>query len=205
MTGIAQYTVTEFQNLVAGLNSKYISDWNKWISTPTLDRPEMLGKTLRKWQACRPNRMRRRLDELKKIVDDSSVQIAALGTFNIADQRSLENHIHIDAITMLWDVLEELSFTGRARNGKAGVVGISKAVMLLTDGRVGPAFDSKVRKAIKLRDIKNSAAWLNALKTVNHDIQQFEQVHNTTFSAAKPSNYAHLNNGRIYDMALGPR
>lgn len=212
MPGIAHNTVAAFQHRVNTLNADYIAHWNAWIATQAAARPAFFGSTLRKWQACRPNRMRRVAAEahhpepyLENLIADSADHVTALNTFDIANVHALDNLIHIAALQQLWGILEQLSYHGKSRGGLAGGVGISKAVMLLTDGRVGPAFDREVRNHIGLRKIETSAQWLAALRVVSIDIQAFEHTQNTVFSAAKPAEFAHLNNGRVYDMALGPR
>jgi hypothetical protein len=131
--------------------------------------------------------------------------IAALETFDIASSHSLRNPMHIAALHELWKIFEQLSYQGKARGGLAGSVGISKAVMLLTDGRVGPAFDSKVRNELDLAPILSSTDWLAALDTVSSDIELFQWSQHMPFTSVVPVTFRHLHNGRIYDMALGPR
>lgn len=84
-----------------------------------------------------------------------------------------------------------------------GVVGISKAVMLLTDGRVGPAFDSQVRGRLGTGNINGVEEWIKALRLVCQDIRGFEEANSMSLVDAVPE-LSHLQTGRIYDMALGP-
>lgn len=212
MPGIALDTVTTFQRKVTTFSASYIADWNDWISTPPPARPARLGRILRKWQACRPNRMRRdalaAMHEppyLDDLVARAAPHIAVLSTFDIVSFSSIENRAYTAALDALWDVFEHLSYEGRARAGLAGSVGISKAVMLITDGRVGPAFDSEVRSALKIGKISSAAVWRDALFRVSDDIQAFEKGVGLAFSVAKPPGFQKLENGRVYDMALGPR
>src|SRR3989338_8745023 len=144
MSGIALNTVAAFQHRVNTFNADYIAHWNAWLATQAATRPAFLGSTLRKWQACRPNRMRRVAAEahhpppyLENLIAASAHHVAALNTFDIANIHALGNPIYVAALQQLWGILEQLSYHGRARGGLAGSVGISKAVMLLTDGRVG--------------------------------------------------------------------
>lgn len=111
----------------------------------------------------------------------------------------------IAALDQLWDVFEQLSYHGKSRQGLAGSVGISKGVMLASDGRVGPAFDSSVVKELGLGKIHHAAQWRKAMALVHADIKAFEQANGISFEEAKPPQFARLNNGRVYDMALGPR
>ena len=212
MAGIIGDSVADFQNRVTTFSDDYIADWRSWLATPAPNRPDHLAGTLRKWQACRPNRMRRTrkvgghpAPYIEDLVTAAAPNIAVLGTFNIALSPPLASPAHIAALTELWIIFENLSYAGRSRFGRSGVVGISKAVLLLTDGRVGPAFDRKVRENVGIRSIGTPDDWIRALGVVNNDIRGFELHNGVSFSAATPVAYAHLHPGRIYDMALGPR
>lgn len=77
-----------------------------------------------------------------------------------------------------------------SRRGLAGIVGISKAVLLLSEGRVGPAFDLHVKKHLELRRIDNVNEWIGALQVASRDIQQFEAANQVTLQQAAPQRYA---------------
>lgn len=212
MPGIARDTIETFRRKVDSFSSSYVEDWNAFIGTHPSARPAELGRVLRRWQACRPNTMRRHAASalhqapyLDDLISAAAPHVEALSTFDIANSASFETAAFTTALAHLWDVFEQLSYQGRVRNGLAGSVGISKAVMLVTSGQVGPAFDSEVRGALKVGKINNFAQWHNALVVVNADIQAFQQANGISFSEAKPPRFAKLNNGRVYDMALGPR
>jgi hypothetical protein len=210
--GIAFDTVAAFQHRVVTFRPSYIADWDTWLGTPSTTRPFHIGRILRKWNACRPNRMRR--DAAAKMhdapyLDDllarAAPHIEVLSTFDICESSALENSTNVNALESLWDVFEQLSYEGRARGGVAGAVGIWKAVMLATDGKVGPAFDRNVRKNLQLAEICTAAQWQCALRVVRDDIQTFHDRNGATLAEAKPRAFQKLENGRIYDMALGPR
>jgi len=74
--------------------------------------------------------------------------------------------------------------------------------MLVTDGRVGPAFDSRVKTMLGIREIKNADEWLNAIRGALQDIAAFQTRNGTTLQLASGLQGPHA--GRIYDMALGP-
>ena len=212
MPGIAKDTVETFRRKVESFSTSYIEDWNDWIRTGSCARPAQLGRILRRWQACRPNRIRRDAASavhqgpyLDDLLADAAPHLAALSTFDIAAPAALEAAGVDTALEHLWKVFEQLSYHGRARQGLAGSVGISKGVMLATDGRVGPAFDSVVTGELRIGKIANAAQWRGALAAVNADIRAFEQANGISFADAKPPQYAMLSNGRVYDMALGPR
>jgi hypothetical protein len=107
-------------------------------------------------------------------------------------------------LARLWDIFQRLSFAGRARNGLAGVVGVSKAVLLLTEGRIGPAFDSEVRRKLRTGKILTPTDWIANLRKVAEDIAEFERSNHCDLREAVPTEFAHLHYGRLYDMVLGP-
>ena len=210
MPGIANLTIQEFQGLVNRFAVRYVDDWNGWLNTQLIARPGQLGIVLRRWQACRPNRMRRTRAEnlhdapyLDDLIDQAAQSLQVLQNFDIRDGNSFSVQ-NCQALNELWNIFQNLSYHGRARNGLAGIVGISKAVLLLTDGRVGPAFDSEVRRHLATGNIANANEWVDALRTASQDIQAFEANNQTTLQQAVPNNHAGLHSGRIYDMALGP-
>jgi hypothetical protein len=209
MPGINNYNLQEFQSRLARFNQAYVNDWNQWLNTSISERPYQFGVVLRRWQACRPNRMRRTKAEfehdppyLEDLIVLSAQHMQTLQDFNISQATSFTQQTRT-ALRELWKVFEQLSYQGNARNGLAGVVGISKAVLLLSDGRVGPAFDSQVRGHLNLKEPKNADEWIGALHVANRDINAFEVANAITLQQAAPE-YAHLHCGRIYDMALGP-
>jgi hypothetical protein len=47
--------------------------------------------------------------------------------------------------------------------GEASCVGITKSILLVTDGRIGPAFDSTVRARLRLERPRCSTDWIGAV------------------------------------------
>jgi hypothetical protein len=210
MPGIANLDVEQFQERMNRFAQSYTDDWNGWLNTQPNVRANQLGIVLRGWQACRPNKMRRtraenqhRAPYLEDLIEQAADHLQAMQHFEIRNTASFTQQ-NCDALVQLWNIFQNLSYRGRARHGLAGIVGISKAVLLLTDGRVGPAFDSKVRRQLGIRNIANANEWTNALCTASRDIQAFETKNQITLQHAAPQGYAYLESGRIYDMALGP-
>jgi hypothetical protein len=209
MPGISNDTIKEFQSRIERFDQTYVTDWNIWLSTPLSKRPYQLGVVLRSWQACRTNRMRRTKAEckhnppyLEDLIALSSQYIQALQNFNITQAMSFTQDVQ-KSLKELWKIFKQLSYYGKAHNGLAGVVGISKAVLLLSNGRVGPAFDSQVRRHLNTGNINNANEWIDALHVANQDIHAFEVANNILLQQAVPK-YAYLHCGRVYDMALGP-
>jgi len=211
MPCIANNTVQEFQRRVQRFNKSYVNDWKAWIAVTDNHRPAQFGAILRRWKACRPNRMRRTQAEqshaapyLEDLIAQSNSFLQALRNFDIRGRASLSSEMR-ESLEHLWELFQHLSYRGRARNGLAGVVGISKAVLLLTEGRVGPAFDSVVRGHLKIQEPRNAGQWVDALQIVTEDIQAFESLNCCTLQDAAPPEFTGLHSGRIYDMALGPQ
>ena len=99
----------------------------------------------------------------------------------------------------MWQIFGQLP-----TSGSASCVGITKAILLLTDGRLGPAFDSQVRKRLGAAQPATSAAWVGILEEIADDIIAYEAA-NGLLARLVPPRFAHLAYGRVYDMALGPR
>jgi hypothetical protein len=95
-------------------------------------------------------------------------------------------------------------FSALTARETATCVGITKAVLLMTNGRIGPAFDSVVRGRLGLKSFGTPEEWLLILEACADDIAAFESRHGP-FVDAVPNRFRHLGVGRLYDMALGPR
>lgn len=215
--GIASDSISRFQERIADFRSKYTDDWEEWMTTPAGDRVRELKRILGKWQACRSNTLRSTKAGTKPlhsppylagILSRANPHVVTLRLFDLRSRTSYTKRA-CAALEALWEILEDLSYARPnpkrkapfPRNGKAGVVGISKACLLLTEGRVGPAFDSQVRKRMGIPHISNATEWIAALRCATADIEEFERRNGTTLQAAAKSS---LPAGRLYDMALGP-
>jgi hypothetical protein len=135
------------------------------------------------------------LDDLLTQAAEPLRVVSSVTILEIAKRRPEQN----DALTALWTIFSHLP-----TSGTASCVGITKAVMLLTDGRIGPAFDSQVRKKLRVRPLATSGEWIQTLEEIGDDIAAFESAH-CPFRDAVSSRFAGLSYGRLYDMALGPR
>ena len=190
---------------VGGFSPRYVRDWDTWLHAHPDERRQLFGRILRNWQATRPVRMRRLrveathpspfLDDLLESAAEPIRVLAGLTVLTIA-HRTPEQHY---ALTSLWKNLARLP-----TSGVASCVGITKPLLLLTDGRIGPAFDSRVRRALGVPRPSTSREWLSTLEGVGEDIVAFEASCGL-LSKAVPARFAHLAYGRLYDMALGRR
>jgi hypothetical protein len=213
MPGIGNLTAQDFQDRINHFDQSYVQDWNNWINAlNTPNTAAELGRVLRRWQACRPNRMRRTREDrlhdnpyLEDLIAQSATCVDTLGAFDF-DMRYPASYTtpSCNALKQFWQVFQQLSYSGRARNGLAGVVGISKAALLLSVGRVGPAFDSQVRSQLQIEAPRNPEEWIDALKMVTHDIVSFERVNSCCLQQAAPPQFQNYHAGRLYDIALGP-
>lgn len=70
--------------------------------------------------------------------------------------------------------------------------------------RVGPAFDSEVRRRLGIETPVRADEWLAALRVVQRDIDLFEARNQTSLRVAAGRPFENCFASRIYDMALGP-
>ena len=82
---------------------------------------------------------------------------------------------------------------------------ITKAVKLVTGGRIGPALDSEVRKALGIPEPRDGAQWLAVLKAVARDIQVFEATNGCQLEELVEPEWQPVAVGRVYDMIFGPK
>jgi hypothetical protein len=202
---IRNKTPGQVRAAVNGFAARYVADWDAWLAAPSYARPELFGRILRKWQATRPFAMRRLRAEaqhgapfLDDLLESATEPVAMLGDLTVLTvaQRTPQQD---GALAALWEIFSHLPTTGLA-----SCVGITKALLLLTDGRIGPAFDAQVRAKLGIGRPATYRDWLQILQEVGEDIAAFESAYGP-LATAVPSRFAHLAYGRLYDMALGPR
>lgn len=202
ITALSRMSPHEVHDAVAGFSPEYVSDWQEWVARPD---PETFGQILRRWQATRPEPMRRTrreaqhpppfLDDLLARSEPALEALAELNVTTIVTRSPGQERALLD----LWDLFSRLTVTKLAT-----CVGISKAVMLLTNGRIGPALDSRVRAATGVARPTTSGQWIRVLEFVRDDIAGFERLYGP-LSSAVPRQFRDIEYGRLYDMALGPR
>lgn len=195
----------EVRAAVDGFSRRYVQDWDRWLLASPDCRPELFGQTLRAWRATRPRPMRRLrreaqhgppyLDDLLAAAIPLLSVLADIDVRTIRARSAAQEH----ALGSLWTIFRQLSATGCA-----SCVGITKAAMLLTDGRIGPAYDSVVRGRIAVKPPSSAGAWLGTEDEISLDIQGFEARWGPLTSVVSPR-FERLGYGRLYDMVLGPR
>ena len=129
-----------------------VLEWEDWLQVADSNRVTRFASILRSWQGTRPLPMRRPKAEAKHdppyiedLLDEARPHLKALGDLTVRDL-ALATSEQIDALHRLWATFSQLP-----QRGTASCVGITKAIMLLTNGRIGPAFDSIVRKKLGLK------------------------------------------------------
>lgn len=203
--GIRHMTPAQVSDAVSGFASAYVRDWESWLAVRGAQRPVVLGQILRRWQATRPQPMRREraaathaAPYLEDLFADAQASIGVLGSLDLsAFRRRTEGQER--SLRALWGNFSRLTTTG-----EASCVGITKSILLVTDGRIGPAFDSTVRERLRLERPKYGTDWIVAVDLIADDLAAFESKHGP-LAEAMPQRFRHLAVGRLYDMALGPR
>jgi hypothetical protein len=105
------------------------------------------------------------------------------------------------AISGLWQIFE----SGLCGRGRATEVGVTKAILLVTKGRIGPAFDSNVKMELNAWHVLGWKPYLGALTDLADDLAIFEaresaKLEELATRAGRPAEV-----GRVMDMVLGPR
>lgn len=204
-------TPDEVQHAALEFRARYVQDWSRWtacfsgIATPVA--AHEFAQTLRKWQAIRGKKgrkLRRPKAEadhgapyMEEVVDEALAVLSHLGRVTVRDLVFPNSKI-CEIFSELWLVMRQLATTD-----DAPVVAISKGAMLLTLGRLGPAFDSTVCRSLRISPPTCSQSWLNALMLVAEDLTAFESrygVRIETLVAAR----CPVAVGRAYDMVAGP-
>jgi hypothetical protein len=185
---------------------RYDRDWQQWLGVRDADKPNLFAAILRRWQATRPAAMRRPKNGashgppfIEDLLAEAESHLTAISQISVTEFSELSSP-QAAALRSLWRI-----FASLAEVGLATCVGITKAVMLLTQGRIGPGFDSNVRENVGLkRHLSSPDEWIEALRAVGEDIRAFEARNSTQLSLVVPSRFAMYNSGRLYDMMLGP-
>jgi hypothetical protein len=193
------------RHLLRNFADSYKDDWARWqtlTSSSSLAAPEAVAefkRILGRWQAVRPRPLAS-ADALTALITGVSPELERLASVDLRNLRQL-NATQEAALLSLWDQVEARA----AARGLAGCVGITKVVMLLTAGRIGPALDSRVRKGLGLRSVHDGSSWLTALKAISEDLNEFESRTGATIDQLVERRWRPVSVGRAYDMAAGPR
>jgi hypothetical protein len=213
---LSRKSVAEVRADLRAFKPRYKQDWRDWMNTFT--RNQLVGpqtvaqcrRILSKWQAVRSKTKGRSVRLPRSLVigkarclDDVLAEalpaLKVLGGVTVRDVPNLRS-ARRDALIELWDVFRDLPTIGDAR-----AVGITKAVKLVTGGRIGPAFDSQVRKRLGTPEPLDGVQWLDALGAVARDIQMFESTNRCRLEQLVDPEWQPIAVGRVYDMVFGPK
>ena len=203
---VSEMTPQELAQAVRGFPKRYVSDWEEWLNTPASDQVRKFASVLRKWNAVRPYKLRSTREEaqheapfLDDLIEWAQPHLGVVDGITLANIHGIRPPQR-NAMDELWSIFKQLPTTA-----SASCVGISKAILLLTNGLIGPAFDSTVKKRLGIDHIKSPGDWIAVLVQVGSDVRAFEQKSGVPISEAVPTEFSHLEVGRLYDMVLGPR
>src|SRR4051812_21746062 len=131
---------------LSAFSARYVLDWENWLRVSPSERASLFAATLRRWQATRPSPLRRCRAEaihdrphIEDLLDEADRYLVVLGGLTVADLDQASSD-QIATLQGLWS-----TFLRLPQAGTATCVGITKAVLLVSGGRIGPAFDSTVR------------------------------------------------------------
>lgn len=198
---------------VQGFPERYKRDWQEWTTALAKGGsvvPTEFRRTLVKWQAVRSNVKGRRVRQLAavgghpgpfidELLSEAATHLATLTSFDVRQAPTLSTDER-RALLELWNIFGCLPTVG-----SAGCVGITKAILLLTGGRVGPALDSKVRSALGVKEPREPNDWIRVLQLVGADVCAFEEQHGAKVEDIIEETWQPAGVGRVYDMVFGPR
>jgi hypothetical protein len=207
---LANKTPAEVQAAIGNFSIAYVHHWQRWqkqcAAGVTSDVAPLLGEILRKWQATRPSPMRRPQREanhhspyLEDLIEEALPRIQMVGTGSVRDLAEF-TPAQIESLYALWSIFRNLTSRGHAT-----CVGITKAVMLLTQGQICPALDSTVRASLAIPQPTSAGQWVECLRAISADIHAFESRHSTALEDLVPIEWQPIQVGRVYDMIAGPK
>ncbi|MHB8808293.1 MAG: hypothetical protein ACYC59_12055 [Anaerolineaceae bacterium] len=209
MNGLSGFeSADQYSQALKNFREKYVKNWDVWLARPLSElnrdgRRNIFINTLKAWGICR-------CPEGGGIKHDFS-----LDSFSRLEKISAQLlNYDLRSFTKTDDVVVQLrdlwiGLNGICEKKQVNMLIASKAIMLLTDGAIGPAFDSSVMRTIwgiKYSSYDRSFGnWINLLSEVSKDIQDFEVRIVVRMEDAAPKVFVNVKVGRLYDMAFGPR
>jgi hypothetical protein len=201
-------TSQEVLERIKDFERSYVSDWSEWLRVsrgcdfqvapiPILVAIEF-GQIMRKWRACRPKAYRS-TPELQSTLDSATEPLRRMGSANLRCFQA-PGEVLTDAICNLWRIFED----GLCLKGNATEVGVTKAILLVTKGRIGPAFDSSVKAALNVY-VRDCKTYIKVLGEIASELAGFEARELTTLDGLAEQAGRPADVGRAVDMVLGPR
>ena len=203
---LSRHSPSDIKGRLTDFTHRYKQDWQRWVQVckgRRLDDSEVvreLKRTLGRWQAVRPRPLASEAG-LTALIRRAATPIEQLGECTLRDL-PYASATQREALLELWDLFSR----SLAGNGETGCVGITKGVMLLTKGRIGPALDSRVRGELGLRQgPKDGPEWLSVLDAIARDLRGFERTNRVKLEELVEPQCGPIAVGRVYDMVAGPR
>ena len=194
----------EIRTLFCGFSQRYLKDIHYFKKTTDkfgLISPQSamdLSLLLKKWTACRPSSVNTDILPLLKELEADLTTISDLDLRNIRGASPNEK----EALTRIWSKL----INGLCVPKKLSGVAPSKAILILTNGRLGPALDSHARAVLGLPEIVSVVEYFTIMYAISEDIAAFEEAHPPILIETLISEeWQPVFVGRAYDMAVGPR
>ena len=161
---------------------------------------EKFGEILWSWRALGRFERPRCTQDLLHTLDKSHPYVQALADSDLRSFAFPTDTLR-ELIRALWMVL----LSGLREKRPAGDVAITKAILLITRGRIGPAFDSNVQSETGTFYINNSEALISFLSSLAADLALFENRHSARIEDLVPFERGPVAVGRAMDMLLGPK
>lgn len=190
---------------------RYVQDWRSWIEVSTcFDSPETTSvpplvakkfeETLWNWRACGRFQHPRNPEQLSQILNQA---LPFLHPLRNRDLRSFAFPTDTlkESIRNLWSGFRK----GLCEKGSAQDVAITKALLLTTRGRVGPAFDSNVRSNASISGRLAAESLITVLSLLAKQLAEFENRYSVKIEDLVPPEIGPVAVGRAMDMLLGPK
>jgi len=172
-------TSEEVLERIKGFNSRYVADWRKWLRVTEacdfqvapipIEVAEEFKQIMARWQACGRYQLLRCAAELQGTLDFATASITLMGSANLRCFQA-PDEVLTDAICSLWRIFEG----GLCLKRHATEVGVSKAILLVTKGRIGPAFDSTVKTQLNAWHVMDCQTYIGALGEIARNLAGFE-------------------------------
>ena len=202
-------TSEEVLERIKGFDRHYVNDWSRWLhasqgcdfqAAPVpIEVAIEFKRIMGKWKACQPKPLRCPT-ELQSTLDSAAEQLSRVESANLRCFQA-PDEVLTDAICNLWRIFED----GLCLKGNATEVGVSKAILLVTKGRIGPAFDSNVKTGLNAWYVMDCRTYMKALGEIAGELAGFEGRESTTLESLAEQAGRPADVGRAVDMVLGPR
>jgi hypothetical protein len=159
-----------------------------------------LSVLLKKWTACRPSFVSTNLQQILKELETDFTTISGLDLRNLRYASVNEK----GAIDHIWSKLTNQLCKPKKLTGVAP----SKVMLIVTNGRLGPALDSQARAVLGLSsdNTVSGVQYRTLLEAISEDLFAFEEINSPIrVETLVPKNWQPVFVGRAYDMAVGPR